>query len=169
MVDTDSGENCSCIEIMQTPNPSYWFQEGFFQRSSKCRSSSCSSIVEFRWNMFSYNFKIGTESSDDHMILAFEVLMISSFEVLTIPSLEVLTIPCLKVLMILLWSSEDSCFKVQGIFAFKVLMIPALKLWWSMVWGSGDSGFRSSDNPCFVQLNKLILISLSRELQVFSL
>ncbi len=52
--------------------------------------------------MFSYNFKIGTESSDDHVILAFEVLMISSFEVLTIPSLEVLRIPCLKVLIILL-------------------------------------------------------------------
>jgi hypothetical protein len=64
--------------------------------------------------MFSYNFKIGTESSDDHMILGFGVLMISSFEVLTIPSLEVLMIPCLKVLMILLRSSEDSASKFQG-------------------------------------------------------
>jgi len=53
--------------------------------------------------MFSYNFKIGTESSDDHMILAFEVQMISS-EVLTIPSLEVLMIPCLK-------SADDPALK----------------------------------------------------------
>ncbi len=118
---------------MQTPNPSYWFQEGFFQRSRKCRSSSCSSIVEFRWNMFSYNFKIGTESSDDHMVLAFEVQIISSFEILTIPSLEVVMIPCLKVLMILLWSSEDSCFKVPGIFASK--------FWWSLLWSCDDPWF----------------------------